>query len=314
MFTFPRILAILSVCALAASPFLPWLELSVRGGPVTLKEFASHLTSSEILRVNIWPLPIILAVLFLLPLLTNLKLTRSLYYLLLLEIIVVTAIYLYPSVRGILAEAGIYVNLSLVRSGAYVFVGALLLLFISALATLWQSRLGIAALTLFVAFTALIALGNLTAWFGFVTGEPRIWHESYGARVAEGQAYGVHLNILNEGWGKLNLNAAPSEKPRETDMIIAIQRHYRMGDYWADSPFDRLATDPSKERLPAEITPGDSLMLDFVFGPLTKVQDIYSYPPTGMSGRYRILLTEAGGGREYRHEIEVPPAFPTEAP
>ncbi len=305
---FPRLLAIVGICSLAAAPFLPWLESAPGGASVTLKQLTTQMVGSGILSVNLWLFPIILAVLFLLPLLTDLRLTRAIYHLLLIEVLVVAAFFLYPSIRGLLFEAGMPVQVSALRYGFYVFACAFALILFSGIETLWQTRLGIAILTLIIASTGIIIAGNLTAWFGYLTGEPRIWHEEYEARVPEGQALGVHLNILNDGWGRLRLGLRSTTKPREADFIISAQRHYRVGDYWADTPMDSLMTEKSRELLPTKVEPGGVLMLNLVFGPLTSAGDLYSLPSAGASGRYNILLSDPEGKHIYRHPIEVPPA------
>lgn len=304
----PRLLAMVGICALAAAPFLPWLASAAKGAPVTLKELTTQMVGSGVLTVNLWLFPIVLAVLFLLPLLTDLRLTRAIYYMLLIEILVVAAFFLYPSIRGLLFEAGISARVPALKYGFYVFLCALALIMFSAVSTLWQTRLGIAVLTMIIAFTAIIIAGNLTSWFGYLTGEPRMWHEEYEARVPDGQALGVHLNILNDGWGRLRLGLAPPTKPREVDFIISAQRHYRVGDYWADTTLDSLMTEKSRELLPAEVEPGNVLMLNLIFGPLTSADALYSLPSAGASGSYNILISDPEGRRIYRHLIDVPPA------
>jgi hypothetical protein len=192
--------------------------------------------------------------------------------------------------------------------GFYVFIGAFVLLVWSAFSTLWQSRLGIAVLTLMVVFTALIIGGYLTSWFGYLRGEPRIWGEQYEARAPEGPALGVRLNVLNEGWGDMKLALPSKEKTPEVDYIISAQRYYRIGEYWADVPIEKLLAPESGKQLPAELKPGGIVELELTFGPLTRAADVYAFPVIGASGTYRILITDPAGKPFTEHRIEVPPA------
>ena len=307
-FAFPRLLAILGICMLAAAPFLPWMASAPNGDPLTLKELTAKLVDSGSLSLDLWPFPMILAVLFLLPLLTELRLTRGVYHLLMTEILVLAAFFFYPALRSLLFEAGISVDVHALKYGLYLFLCGLLLLVFSAVATLWESLLGVVVLTLMVASTVAIAAGNLTAWFGYLTGEPTMRHREYDSRVPDGPALGVHLNILNDGWGKMRVGLTPAKKPREADLIVSAQRYYRIGDYWADVPVNDLITEVSKASLPAEVAPGDVLVLDLMFGPLTSAGDLYSSRPTGASGSYCVWLSDLEGKRRYRYEIEIPPA------
>lgn len=307
-FGFPRLLAVLGAIALAATPFLPWLESAREGDSLTLKEVTTRLVESGTISLNLWPVPIIVGVLFLLPLFTELRLTRGVYHLLLIEMLVLAALFFYPSLRALLFELGISVRVHVFRYGAYLFLGGMLLLALSAVLTLWESRLGVALLTLVAVFSAAIVAGSLTGWFGYLTGEPMMQHREYESRVPDGPALGVHLNVLNDGWGKMRVNLKPTEKPREADLIVSAQRYYRIGDYWADVPLDDLVTQDSKTLLPAEIAPGGVLVLDLVFGPLTSAGDLYSLRPPGASGLYRVWLSDPEGKRRYPHTIEVPPA------
>ncbi|MBI5116457.1 hypothetical protein HZA56_08285 [Candidatus Poribacteria bacterium] len=305
---FPRLLAILAVCALAVSPFAPWLESEAKGGLVTFRQLTASLVESGAFPHNVWAFPIVVAALFLLPLLTDLRLTRALYFVLLMEILMAGFVLFYPSVRGLLLKAGVPMDLSALRYGAYLFFGAFLLVLLSAVITLWQSRLGIIVLVTLIAVTALIVVGSFTAWFGYLTGEPKIWHQEYDARVPEGQALGVHLAINNEGWGTFRVNMDMPDKPEEADLIISAQRYYRIGDYWADVPLARFVTEESKSPLPKQVEPGDAVVLDLVIGPLTSAGALYSLPPTGASGRYSVWLNDFSGKRSYHYEFEVPPA------
>lgn len=307
-FALPRLLAIFAVCALAVSPFVPWLESEAKGGLITFRQLAGFLVESGAFPHNVWLFPIIMAALFLLPLLTDLRLTRAFYYVLLMEILVAGFVLLYPSVRGLLLKAGVPMDHSALRYGAFLFIGAFLLVLLSAVITLWQSRLGITILAALTALTVLIIVGSLTAWFGYLTGEPKIWHEGYEARVPEGQAFGVHLSINNEGWGTFRVNMDASDKPQEADLIISAQRYYRVGNYWADVSLAGFATEEFKSALPKEVEPGDAVVLDLVIGPLTSASALYSLPPTGASGRYSVWLNDFSGKRSYHYEFEVPPA------
>ncbi|MBI4831834.1 MAG: hypothetical protein HY801_09840 [Candidatus Lindowbacteria bacterium] len=304
---FPRLLAMLAICGLATSPFVPWLESEAKGGPITFKELAAELVGAGALPVNAWFLPLILAVLFMLPLLTDLQLTRAFYYVLLIEVLVAAGVLLYPSTRGLLLKTGVPLSLPSLRYGAQVFIGALLLVLVSAVITLWQSRLGVAILVATLIITAAIVIGSVTAWFGYLTGEPRIWHQGYDARVPEGQALGVHLTISNEGWGKFKVNLNAPEKPQETDLIVSAQRYYRVGNYWADFPLAKFMIADSKSTLPKEVEPGDAIVLDMVIGPLTSASALYSLPPRGASGKYSVWLNDFSGKRSYHYEFEVPP-------
>jgi hypothetical protein len=308
VFSLPRTLAMLAICALAVTPFLPWLQSATESSPVTLKQLTTHLVNSKVIAVNLWPLPIILAVLFLLPLLTDLRLTRGVYYLLLIGTLVASALFLYPSANGLLVRAGIDLHTMKPHYGLWVFLLPFPLLMISGLSDLLKSRLGIVILLLSFFSTGTIVVGNLTGWFGYLTGQPSMWHEQYDARLAQGgPAVGVHLNVLNDGWGILRLGLSPANLP-EVNAIISAQRHYRIGDFWADTPIEDLLTPPSKSLLPAELKPGDVVVLDLIFGPLTSEKDLYSVPMVGASGRYAVSLTDAARHRIYQHEIAVPPA------
>ena len=111
----------------------------------------------------------------------------------------------------------------------------------------------------------------------------------------------------------MRVDLTPGDEPREADLIVSAQRYYRIGDYWADVPVDDLMTEESKALLPAQVAPGDALVLDLVFGPLTRISDLYAVRPTGASGRYTVWLSDIDGKRRYRHEVEIPPAGESES-
>lgn len=307
-FSVPRVLAVIAICAFVATPFLPWLESGVQSSPMTLKELGAHLVNSKLITVNLWPIPIILAALFLLPLLTDLRLTRAIYYLLLIAVLVASVFFLYPTTHALLFRAGIQPHDVKLHYGFHVFLIPFPLLMISGLADLLRSRTGIVILILSVICTTIIVAGNLTGWFGYLVGEPKMWHEQFEARFAGSQALGTHLSIANDGWGVLRLGLTPSNRPQEVGLIISAQRYYRIGDFWADTPIEPFLTPPSKALLPAELRSGDVLMLDLIFGPLTKKSNLSALPMVGASGRYTICLTDPVRKRIYRHEIDIPPA------
>ncbi len=305
-FSASRILAVVAICALVATPFLPWLKLGANGGSVTLKELAAHLVDSKAITFNVWPLPVILAALFLLPLLTDLRLTRAVYYFLLIGALAASAFFLYPSICALLFRVGIEPHNVKLNYGFYVFLIPFPLLMISGLADLLRSRTGIIILVLSVICTTTIVVGNLTGWFGYLVGEPKMWHEQFEARFSDGPALGAHLNIVNDGWGILRVGLAPENRPQEVDLIVSAQRYYRIGDFWADTPIENLLSPTSKRILPVELRSGDALVLDLIFGPLTRQADVYAIPMVGASGKYTICLTDPVRKRVYRHEIDVP--------
>ena len=168
--------------------------------------------------------------------------------------------------------------------------------------------MGIVILILSVISTTIVVMGNLTGWFGYLVGEPKMWHEQFEARFQGGPALGAHLSIVNDGWGILRLGLTPSNRPQEVDLIVSAQRYYRLGNFWADTPIENLLTPPSTALLPAELRSGDVLVLDLIFGPLTGKSDLSAIPMVGASGRYAVCLTDPVRKRTYRHEIDVPPA------
>ena len=66
LFAFPRLLAILAACTIAITPFLPWLGPAApsEGSPLTLKEATAQLVRFGAISLDLWPFPIVLAVLF----------------------------------------------------------------------------------------------------------------------------------------------------------------------------------------------------------------------------------------------------------
>ncbi|GAB4332109.1 MAG: hypothetical protein Kow0099_03820 [Candidatus Abyssubacteria bacterium] len=303
-FSFPRILALVSICGFAVSPFLPWLRSGAEADALTLRELTGQLVQANALSVNLWPVPIAFAIIFLLPLLADLRTLRAVYYLLIIELVVAAIAFLYPNIPGILLQAGLTVQE--VGAGFYLFMAAFALLAWSAISTLWQSRLGIAVLVLMIIFTAVIIGGYLTSWFGYLTGEPKVWSEQHEATTPDGDALGVRLNVLNEGWGAMKLALPSKEKTREIDYVISAQRYYRVGEYWADVPFVNVLEPESQEQLPTELKPGGFVELELTFRPLTRAADMYAFPVIGASGTYRILITDPAGKPVTEHRIDVP--------
>jgi hypothetical protein len=179
---------------------------------------------------------------------------------------------------------------------------------LSGLTALFRTRTSLVILFITAVSSGILLVGNVGGWFGFLSGEPRMWHEGRQTEIAGGKAFVVILTIQNQGQGALKLRLDPVMRPEETSVVLTAQKYSVQDKKWADYSIEQLLSERSKSMFPLEVLPGGSLLLEMIFMQSGRMEES-SAPAQNAPGAYSISLSDPVRMRVYRHEIKVGGVF-----
>jgi hypothetical protein len=179
---------------------------------------------------------------------------------------------------------------------------------LSGLTALLKTRASLAILFITAVSSGILLIGNVSGWFGFLSGEPRMWHEERRTEISGTEASVVFFTIQNQGRGSLKLRLDPVMRPEETAIMLTAQKYSGQDKKWVDYPIGQLLSERSKSMFPMEILPGGSLLLEMIFMASGRVEEPFA-PAQNAPGAYSISLSDPVRMRVYRHEINVAASF-----
>ncbi|RJP16636.1 MAG: hypothetical protein C4520_18560 [Candidatus Abyssobacteria bacterium SURF_5] len=178
---------------------------------------------------------------------------------------------------------------------------------LSGLSHMLRTKASFALIILIAVSSGAFLIGNVSGWFGYLTGQPHMWHEVRPAEISGREVYLVHFNIQNTGKGPLRLRLDAVVSPEENSLILASQQYDGTQKQWVAYPAERLFSQRSLGMFPAEIRPGGSLLVEMIIEQTDMAEVPEVVDDRNMPGKYGVSISDPIHMKVYHHEITVPP-------